>query len=134
MVFTGILVEASDEKQAHELYFQEALHRMLNERMKIEGGKHFLLCEGDKGLLFLLEPQRLDEMFRKHHPLLPDTFFTDDTLLDWMMYGSLPTAASMKLLGELADRFPEMIKPDQRVQIGLQIIQREKVIKKSLTL
>lgn len=134
MVFTGIRVEAADEKQAHALYLQEALHRMLNERMQTEGGKHFLLCEGDKGLLFLLEPQRLDEMFRKQHPLLPDTFFTDETLLDWMMYGSLPRVESMALLSELSGRFPEIISHKQRVNIGLQIIQREKEIKSSLSL
>lgn len=126
LVSTDIVVSADNEAQALTGYYEACLHQILNQRILSPGGKSFFLCEGERGLLWLLDQGSLSELFRQHHPLLPDSFFTDEALSDWMAYGSLSRPEYMDLLAKLADAYPKLISPAQRIQLGLQIVQRER--------
>lgn len=125
LVSTNTVVVAGNQQQALTKYFEVCLHQVLNERVISAGGKSFFLCEGERGLLWLLNDEQLSDLFRKHHSLMPESFFTRATLLDWMSYGTITKSEYMSLLADFAAAEPNLINSAQRVQIGLQIIQRD---------
>lgn len=129
LVSTGVSVDATNAQDALGAYYDEFLLRVVNERSLSPTGKSLFLCEGQKGLLWLLDEKRRARLFKAYCPEAADSADSQTVLIEWLCYGVLTVADYMSVLTEVADHFPTLISDAQRVQLGMQIIELNRIFR-----
>lgn len=127
MTSTGMTVTGANSQEALDAYYDAFLLRVINERATSPNGKKLFLCEGEKGLLWLLDTARLELLFRTYCPEAAESADSPTVMLEWLCYGVLSVPDYMAILSEVADRFPWLITDAQRVQLGMQIIEHKQL-------
>lgn len=120
---TDIIVSGETEEEAAQNYCEERFPTLAGERLGGPGEKSIFLCEGERGLLWMLDTVKLCALFNRYHPKHPPSFFCTETLLNWMSYGELSQEDYMAILRDVAASYPLVICMNTRVQLALQITQ-----------
>lgn len=123
LMATKILIAANSESEALSLYYRQDLAVCLAGRKRGVAGKEFFICEGIRGLIWMLDEDRRSELFESYFQSKPEGFFTTEAMIEWMCSGYVSKADYMAMLQDMAAQHPDIISLDIRVQLALQIIQ-----------
>lgn len=129
LVSTEISVTAENAQAALEAYYDAVLLQVINERTSSPTGKSLFLCEGERGLPWLLDPVRLEALFKSYCPEFAESSDSQTVLFEWLCYGVLSASDYMAILTDVADRYPLLINSAQRVQLAMQIVEHNRIFR-----